>query len=1155
KVSSSVIQVSFQQVHAKDFGNYSLQFRVEHNFSNITLNLIVNSNPVVVLDPVPHLLELGSEIQIGCSVQGFPIPNIKFMFIGDKSCSYSIQNCSNDGAVIPDLSYMKQAPGNQVLSIAKLTVSQSGRVLCVANNSYGTPLSSSVLRVTDFGDSFKFSYIISGISYYINQNMNVSIFEGQPFFLTCQGITWNHRNITMTYTAATDVSKDCSPNVTYASSNVSLSANVKNMYVCPGFSGVYTCQTQMENNTEEMYNTKLYLQVLELRAPELAERSSVRLNKTQMVLKSGGNYSIFCLVTGRPRPNITWYKDEEVFAVSDGRVTVEETVIKFLILKTEDSATYLCVAENKQGKIVASLQMQVYDHISSLVWIGLGCVAVVLICLLLGLGVAVRKLKKESSFRKTFRETQRLLFSKGAADQLNPSGLAEDQADLLPYDDKFEISRDKITIGKQIGSGAFGRVMKATVREVDGDKTIKAALKMAKATTDPEQVRSLALELKIMVHLGKHLNIVNLIGASTVNIDKGELWILVEYCCFGNLLSFLHQNRQHFVHQVDQLTDQIDIHKTDVDPIMVSSPGYQKRPHYGDTERSNYCNRNSCSRYRCNPLSRSIRVRTCLDCRKQHYNIKRDVELHYRIHSINEEEANTDSDSLNQEYEVRGKRKKDYIPLENLNDEKNAIEISTREDDKAKSDEKTDKSEVVNLITKDKFVYSRGYKKLSIDKSNVSLNQEGKHSDINLKTASLKSKYNTYESSYSPDSGIGESDKRRFSFASSTGSRPEAKCSNSFKVDYGGQVLFSPSNLGYVYPRLHNDLIWWSRQIAQCMGYLANRKVLHGDLAARNLLLTDNNVLKISDFGMSRDLYKRDIYTKKGNDLMPIKWMSIEAIRDHIFSIQSDVWAFGVTLWEIFTLGNSPYPGTEINENFLAMLESGYRMKQPKYANDDIYEIILSCWREEPTERPSFTSLAECLAEMMDSTIKKQFLSLNSSHHHHNEKRFTTHTDYLDQVASPDYARINRTSCRLSVGADSMLSESSGEEPAVTEAPDSPESIPNYLPMGQCSLPRPASMFIANRMSRFTFDHETAFNQDENHNQEDSNHSVDPQIRPLGQQLCDESTLSQLPANIHRRDSQYIHTHSSFNGENHDSLDINDPTDSSDYIRLPLHVQ
>ncbi|CAL4159247.1 unnamed protein product, partial [Meganyctiphanes norvegica] len=192
------------------------------------------------------------------------------------------------------------------------------------------------------------------------------------------------------------------------------------------------------------------------------------------------------------------------------------------------------------------------------------------------------------------------------------------------------------------------------------------------------------------------------------------------------------------------------------------------------------------------------------------------------------------------------------------------------------------------------------------------------------------------------------------------------------------------------------DLLCWSFQIARAMDYLQARKVLHGDLAARNVLLSENNVVKISDFGMAKDMYKNDLYQKKSNTPMPVKWMSVEALQDGIFSTQSDIWAFGVVLWEIFTLGRSPFHGLEVDEHFLQKLQNGLRLEKPKYAIKSIYDIMKNCWALEPTERPSFIELEQNIGKILNA-VDKQFFD----EHQEAELDPEPVPEYLNMVCSP----------------------------------------------------------------------------------------------------------------------------------------------------------
>ncbi|AWP11217.1 putative vascular endothelial growth factor receptor 2 [Scophthalmus maximus] len=167
------------------------------------------------------------------------------------------------------------------------------------------------------------------------------------------------------------------------------------------------------------------------------------------------------------------------------------------------------------------------------------------------------------------------------------------------------------------------------------------------------------------------------------------------------------------------------------------------------------------------------------------------------------------------------------------------------------------------------------------------------------------------------------------------------------------------------------DLISYSFQVAKGMEFLSSRKCIHRDLAARNILLSENNVVKICDFGLARDVYKDPDYVRKGDARLPLKWMAPETIFDRVYTTQSDVWSFGVLLWEIFSLGASPYPGVCIDESFCRRLKEGTRMRPPEYATTEIYQTMLDCWLALPTDRPTFAELVEHLGNLLQASAQQ----------------------------------------------------------------------------------------------------------------------------------------------------------------------------------------
>ncbi|XP_006894149.1 PREDICTED: vascular endothelial growth factor receptor 1 [Elephantulus edwardii] len=185
----------------------------------------------------------------------------------------------------------------------------------------------------------------------------------------------------------------------------------------------------------------------------------------------------------------------------------------------------------------------------------------------------------------------------------------------------------------------------------------------------------------------------------------------------------------------------------------------------------------------------------------------------------------------------------------------------------------------------------------------------------------------------------------------------------------------------YKEPITMEDLISYSFQVARGMEFLSSRKCIHRDLAARNILLSENHVVKICDFGLARDIYKNPDYVRKGDTRLPLKWMAPESIFDKIYSTKSDVWSYGVLLWEIFSLGGSPYPGVQLDEDFCSRLKEGMRMRAPEYATPEIYQIMLDCWHKDPKERPRFAELVEKLGDLLQANVQqdgKDYIPLNA---------------------------------------------------------------------------------------------------------------------------------------------------------------------------------
>ncbi|ODM94684.1 Vascular endothelial growth factor receptor 1 [Orchesella cincta] len=166
------------------------------------------------------------------------------------------------------------------------------------------------------------------------------------------------------------------------------------------------------------------------------------------------------------------------------------------------------------------------------------------------------------------------------------------------------------------------------------------------------------------------------------------------------------------------------------------------------------------------------------------------------------------------------------------------------------------------------------------------------------------------------------------------------------------------------------QLVRWCIEISDCLEFLALRKVVHVTLSARNVLLDANLATKLADFSLvkipgSINSTQTTIVATNRDLIVPWRWFAIESLLDDVFSPKSDVWTYGIFMWELFTLGSTPYPEYSYGSEFTMCIKHGYRLPKPNFSTVECYELMLICWYDDPDKRPTFTKLKRRLTSII----------------------------------------------------------------------------------------------------------------------------------------------------------------------------------------------